>query len=120
MYHHGLLARFPGGLTRSARQEFEENEGGKWLDDCVYVVDQSAKEEYPSTKGEAPSEQLKPSFTRDKGRTGWTLEQFYDEQPAKQRSGVEAWQLSLAEVAILRIYTGPWFKAVNVWACSSK
>ena len=38
-----------------------------------------------------------------------------EQQPAKLRSLEPSKVLSLAEIAILRVYTGPWFKAVNFY-----
>ena len=116
IYHKGLLARL-GPLTRSVRQEFADNEDGTWTGALQYVVDKPAQELYPSTKGYAPKDkpELVPSFTRDKGRTGWTLAAFHEQQPAVQRSLEQSKVLSLAEIAILRVYTGPWFKAVNFY-----
>ena len=117
-FHYGLLARFQGGLTRSALQEFEQNEPlddgiGRWMNEYEYVVGLPAKEQYPASKGLAPNPELEPAFTRDKGRDGWTLKDFHDKQPAGQQGWGEEWLLSLAEVAILRLYTGPWFVAIN-------
>jgi hypothetical protein len=108
LYEDGILARV-GNLSRSVQQEFEENERGIWLPELLYVTEQPAREAYPSTKGVAPSDALEPSYTRDLGRTGWTLSKFHEAQPTVPEP------LSLAETAVLRTYTGPWFQAINFY-----
>ena len=49
---------------------------------------------------------------RDEGHEGWTLKRFWEEQSGK---GTEH-QLTMAEVAVLRLYTGPMFRPWNAWA----
>jgi len=115
LYEDGILARV-GNLSRSVQHEFEENERGIWLPELRYVTEQPAREAYPSTKGVAPGDALVPSFTRDLGRTGWTLSKFHEAQPTEGNGpGQIPERLSLAETAVLRTYTGPWFQAINFY-----
>ena len=115
MYEDGILQRV-GKLSRSVQQEFEENEGGAWLQQLSYVTEHPAKEEYPSSKGEAPSEELKQSYTRDLRNSSLELQDFYDRQPELGNGpGQIPKLLTKAEVAILRMYTGPWFKCSNFY-----
>ena len=115
LYEDGILARV-GNLSRSVQQEFEENERGKWLPELRYVTEEPAREAYPSTKGVAPSDALVPSYTRDLDRTGWVLSKFHEAQPSEGNGpGQIPERLSLAETAVLRTYTGPWFKAINFY-----
>ena len=51
----------PDRLCRSMREEFEQNEGGKWLREYRYVVHEPSCVEYPSSKGVAPTEKEVPS-----------------------------------------------------------
>ena len=41
----------PDRLKRSMKAEFEQNDGGAWLKEYQYVVDERSRAEYPSTKG---------------------------------------------------------------------
>ena len=130
---YGLYRRMginPDALTRSIRQEFLENDGGKWFEHFDYVVNQPAVETYPSSKGEAPGvpndedirlaepeerdeyERLKKPYTRDWQNTGKTLADFVAAQPKQELRE----RLSPAEVAVLRLYTGPIFSEWNTWA----
>ena len=51
MYEDGILQRV-GKLSRSVQQEFEENEGGAWLQQLSYVTltehPAKPKEEWPA------------------------------------------------------------------------
>ena len=115
LYEAGILARV-GNLSRSVQDEFVENERGRWLPELLYVTEQPARQAYPSTKGVAPSDALVPSYTRDLGRTGWFLSQFHEAQPTEGNGpGQIPERLSLAETAVLRTYTGPWFQAINFY-----
>ena len=87
LYRYGLSGRL-GRLSRSILQEFEQNEGGKWLPELKYVL-APAQEEYPATKGAAPADDLIPSYTRDLGHTGWTVQRFWEAQPDKLRGRKE-------------------------------
>ena len=98
-YRSGILARVGGVLTRSMQEEFEQNEGGAWLREFQYVIEQPARAQYPSTKGPAPSEEMRYSYIRDLGHDGWTLDRFHQAQPpAGTGPGQLPEQLSLAEV----------------------
>jgi hypothetical protein len=110
VYRKGIMQRV-GKLTRSVRQEFEENEKGVWEVELKYVNECAARESYPSTKGEAPTEELVPSYTRDLDHTGYRIEDFWNAQPAKLRGTPD--ELTRAEITLLRVYTGPWFEAFN-------
>ena len=44
-------------------------------------IEERAVEKYNSTKGPAPSEELKPSYTRDLGHGGKALQWFIERQP---------------------------------------
>ena len=111
-YRDGLLER-TGNPTRSVRQEFALNDNRRWLRDFEYVALHSAVENYNDSKGPAPSFEEQPAYTRDLGHHGKRLDDFWREQPAQLRETRE--ELSRAEIAVLRLYTGPWFKAVNFY-----
>ena len=109
----GVLSRV-GPLKRSVQHEFEKNERGKWLPELRYVTEERAVQRYPASKGNAPREDLVGSYTRDLGQAGSTLQDFYHRQPAVGNgAGQIREKLSLAEIVILRCYTGPWFQAIN-------
>ena len=122
VYRDGLSGRL-GELTRSVQQEFEQNEGGKWLPELSYVQGK-AKERYPGPpKGEAPSLELVPAYTRDLGHDEWTVQRFWEAQPDRLRRG-RGWadrnspggspnELTELEVLMLRCWTGPVFKSWN-------
>ena len=61
----GLQDKESVQFERSIRQEFEQNDRGKWLSHLQYVLSDIQKEEYPSTKGTAPTEQMCDAYTRD-------------------------------------------------------
>ena len=109
-YRGGLLARI-GQPVRSVREEFDANEGGRWRAEYEYVVQQPAMEVYPSSKGNAPNPEDKLSYTRDLGHGGKRLDDFWLAQP--QRDAADA--LSRAEIAVTRLYTGPWFQPINFY-----
>lgn len=74
------------------------------------------REQYPGTKGndgyapgDPPTQELKDSYTRDLGHDGWRLKRFFDEQPTYTN------ELTESEIAILRMYSGPWFVAINFY-----
>ena len=78
-YVHGLNGRLRKLLglekheeveyTRSIREEFEQNDGGKWLEHLEYVLNHEAIEDYPSTKGRAPDDSAatRRMYTRELG-----------------------------------------------------
>ena len=91
---------------RSVAQEFAANEGGMWLREYNYVVHQTARElwhERGKWHAGAPAAQhgSADAVVRDEGHDGWTLDDFCN-RPLAQAAG-----LTRAEVAILRLYTGP-------------
>ena len=127
VYRDGLSGRL-GELTRSVQQEFEQNEGGKYVQELDYVLG-TARQQYPGrdygggTKGSAPSSDLIETYTRDLGHDEWTIEHFWEAQPAKLR-GDRRWadrnspggspnELTELEVVMLRCWTGPVFKSWN-------
>jgi hypothetical protein len=111
-FRHGLRGR----LRRSMRQEFEENEGGKWLVEYIYVVCCAAIA-VPDVPKERPNRLaaiakyeaigLKAIGKRDLVNDGKTFEDF-----CRHAEAVAA-GLSAAEVAALRLYTGPAFQSMN-------
>ena len=118
----GLLDE--GGLRRSMEEEFRENEGGKWWAEYQYVVHRPAAEDVDADGGplQASTEGYhlfgKTSLTgklvkRDDGHDEMSLADFCEHSMAKA-SG-----LSDAEVAALRLYTGPAFAPMN-WALRNK
>ena len=108
-YMDGLLSRV-GKLHRSVHQEFTYNESGRWKPFLDYVLG-TAKQEYPcqTGKGKAPTDELIPSYTRDLDHDGMTLEDFFHKQPEMNE------KLTIVEIAVLRVYTGRWFQAINFY-----
>ena len=107
-----------GPLDRSMRQEFQQNEGGKWYSDFVYVVDccaisvPDADKDAPLRKAAAErfAEIGLPAGAirrRDEGHDGMKLEHFCEHQDA-----IEA-GLTVAEVAGFRLYSGPPYEPLN-------
>ena len=86
-------------LYRSMEEECYSNDNGKWKKHYDYIVYQPAFEwvEDPFT----------PHRVRDKGHNGWTLDTFMNHDIAREA------QLSSAEVAALRLYTGPFYAPWN-------
>jgi hypothetical protein len=123
LYRIGLSGRF-GPLTRSIQQEFEQNEGGRWLPQLQYVLG-PAVQEYPSTKGvpKGNEGELKESYTRDLGHDGWTVRNFWEAQPPEllgnppvkwpDRNSPGGSKVREVEILMLRAYTGPVFKSWN-------
>jgi len=109
----GGLVGLTGGamLRRSIEEECRENEGGRWWAEFEYVAYMSAEENPPHL----PSTQKflhKKSCTgheiiRDQGHRGWSLATFCQAEEATRA------QLSEAEVAALRLYSGPLYEALN-------
>ena len=64
-------------------------------------------EKYPASKGTTDKPELIKSYTRDIGRTGKMLADFYNDQPDELKATPD--ELKMAEVAVLRLYTGPWW-----------
>ena len=117
VYRAGILARVaPSGLSRSVQEEFETNENGAWLRELRYVTEQPATQSYPDSKGRAPEAKLVPSYTRDLDHDGLSLHDFYERQPKKgDGPGQIPQRLSHIEIAVVRAYTGPWFKSINFY-----
>jgi hypothetical protein len=93
-------------LYRSMEEECYLNDNGKWKKQYDYIVNQPAFEwiEDPFT----------PHRVRDKGHNGWTLDTFLNHDIAKEA------KLSSAEVAALRLYTGPLYAPWNTALRKSK
>ena len=100
---HGTTGILTRGLKRSMEEEFS---GTEFWEEYDYVVNQPAREGGPPDPTYQFSS-LNEGTVRDEGHEGWTLSRFAQHDRAK------AAQLSLAEVAALRLYTSPWFAAVN-------
>ena len=73
----------PDRLLRSIEQEFVQNDGGRWLPEFNYVTHAAAKEQYPASKGVAPSEAERAAYTRDLSHDGYSLEDFFLRQPGR-------------------------------------
>jgi hypothetical protein len=95
---HGAAHRLANGLTKSMEQEFK---GSTFETDYNYVVYGKACDT-PGESQWAKSSEIKwesrLNFIRDKGHENWTLETF------AQLPRVQAAGLTMAEVAMLRIY----------------
>lgn len=83
-------------LKRSMRQECLTNDGGKWVGEFSYAVEQAAE-----------VKRIKATRVRDEGHGGMTLDDFYH-HPISMEA-----KLTKAEVAALRMYTGPLFEPWN-------
>lgn len=107
----GMSGLTAGGLTRSMHEECRDNESGRWLDEFEYVVSAAAAEDashLASTRkflGKLSSGGQ--VIVRDQGHAGMTLADFC----AHDRAIAAA--LSAAEVAALRLYSGPLFEPLN-------
>ena len=95
-------------LTRSMQDEARQNERGRWLKEFEYVVDRPAREDVdlPTTKKGKVSSSGEV-IIRDRGHDGLKLDDF-----CKMPDAVAA-KLTRAEVAALRLYTGPLFRPIN-------
>ena len=99
LFVFGEQSDFMDGLTkkikscyRSMEEECTKNDNGKYIKEYNYVVRQKAQE----------SRDLKqPHRIRDQGHNGMSLKDFCGLHEAKDA------KLSEAEVAALRLYTGP-------------
>ena len=112
------LSGLMGGsaLTRSMEMEFRENDGGRWFGEYDYIVHRQAEEDVDAHGGKlfqtTRIHHGKISLTgerivRDRGHGGMGLTDFHA-HPNSIRAG-----LSLAEVAALRLYSGPAFAPIN-------
>jgi len=102
----GAVSSFKDGLVkkiknlyRSMEEECYSNDEGKWKKHFDYIVNQPAFEwiEDPFTRHRI----------RDEGHNGLTLDYFVNHDIAKEA------KLSSAEVAALRLYTGPLYAPWN-------
>lgn len=99
-----------GDLTRSIEQEFRENDGGKWWFEYDYVVNSAAIAVNENNKADKAADFEKIGLKkgnikrRDEGHDGWRLDDFWKKAPVA---------LTRAEVAALRLYTGPAYQALN-------
>ena len=107
----GGLSGLTGGaaLGRSMEEECRMNEGGIWWQEYEYVVHFEAQENVPldssifiGTRSIAGVE-----IVRDRGHAGMKLADF-----CAQPSAVQA-ELTSAEVAALRLYSGPLYVPLN-------
>ena len=97
-FRDGITKRV-SDLNRSIEEECTSNENGKYLSEFMYVAYQAASEAVPD-----PSQ---PQRVRDKGHNGMTLSDFTNHQKAKEAN------LTPAEVAVCRLYTGPLYAPWN-------
>ena len=107
---HGLAGLTNDGLTRSMKDEFRFNDGGQWWEEYQYVVERKAEEDVdlPSTAVHKGSVSLNGALKiRDRGHAGMRLKDFCALSQAREA------KLSEAEVAALRLYTGPLFAPLN-------
>jgi hypothetical protein len=88
-------------LKRSIDEECRSNDSGKWLADYLYVVAQPACQ---STVVHPATGQPK---VRDTGHDGWVLANFAELEVAKSAA------LQVAHVAVIRMYTGPFYRPWN-------
>ena len=93
-FRDGLLAKTTS-LTRSMEDECTINDDGKWKQHYMYVVYQSASE--------LMIDETQPHRIRDQGHNGMTLNDFCNHFIAKEA------ELTQAEVASIRMYTGPFY-----------
>ena len=107
----GLPGMLEGGLLHSMAEEARQNEGGKWWAEFAYVVERAAEEDVadlPSTaKFEGKKSASGETIVRDRGHGGMTLVAFHAHEMAR------AADLSLAEVAAVRLYSGPMYAPIN-------
>jgi Ran GTPase-activating protein (RanGAP) involved in mRNA processing and transport len=104
-------------LGRSMEEEFKFNLGGKYLEEYRYVVHRLCEEDVDAD-GRGPLSSTTAKFrgktsvtgkviVRDEGHGGMCLADFAA-HPDAVRAG-----LTLAEVAALRLYTGPTYRPLN-------
>ena len=107
----GLPGMLTGGLLRSMAEEARDNQQGKWLAEFEYVVNREAVEDVPDLATTAKFKgKLSSSgniIVRDHGHGGMTLADFCSHEMAR------AAELTVAEVAALRLYSGPMYAPLN-------
>ena len=110
-FMNGLPGMLEGGIFRSMAEEARFNEGSKWWEEFLYVVVRAAEEDVadlPSTakfKGKISSSG--DVIVRDRGHANMTLMDFCEHEMATAAG------LSPAEVAAIRLYSGPMFEPMN-------
>jgi len=106
-YKYGLTKKIKS-LSRSMEDECTLNENGRYRKDYEYVVYGKAVEVVEDVKN--------PNRVRDLGHGGMSLDDFVNHETAREAN------LSQAEVAALRMYTGPfyvpWNTALRMYATS--
>jgi hypothetical protein len=117
-----------GGLKRSMEQEFAENDGGAWVGEYLYVVKHAAipvpdvasddpARQAAATELEAIHPSLEAKRGRDVGNAGKRLHDFWQTarelMQAHPSDSVRSSNVTHAEVATLRLYTGPSYKPMN-------
>ena len=108
---HGLSGLARDGLKRSMEAEARTNDDGKWWPEYEYVVLRAAEEDVDDLDSTAKfagklsltGEQI----VRDRGHAGMTLADFCARPEARDAD------LTPAEVAALRLYTGPLYAPLN-------
>ena len=106
----GLPGMLEGGLVRSMAEEARENEGGKWWAEFRYVVERAAEEDVadlPSTAKFKGHTIAGHTIVRDHGHAGMSLANFCEHEMARSAG------LSVAEVAAIRLYSGPMYAPIN-------
>ena len=107
----GLPGMLEGGLLRSMAEEARTNEGGRWWEEFRYVVERAAEEDVPDLPSTAKFKGKRSVsgdvIVRDRGHAGMTLRSFCEHAMAKGA------QLTVAEVAAIRCYSGPMFAPIN-------
>jgi len=105
-FKFGTADDFIDGLTkklnylyRSVEEECHTNDGGKWKEHYDYIVYCPAQENVLDPK--------QPHRIRDQGHAGKTLDTFCNHDKAKRAKLIQA------EVAVLRMYTGPFYVPWN-------
>jgi hypothetical protein len=98
-YSGGLSAMIlPHMLQHSIEKECTQNDEEKWAEEYYYVTRQ------PSVEVVVPE---KNNQVRDKGHAGYTLQQYC------AMKEVNAANLTEADVVVLRLYTGPFYRPWN-------
>jgi hypothetical protein len=106
------------GLLHSMLDEFQRNEGGMYLGEYLYVVNKKAiavpnvdsddeKRKAADKAYKDIHESLEAKRRRDEIYHDWVLNDFWLTEPAQEA------KLTKAEVAALRLYTGPAYKPIN-------
>ena len=85
VYRDGLSGRL-GELTRSVQQEFEQNEAASIYRSSITSLAPHGSSTLGAItewhQGSAPSPELVETYTRDLGHDEWTIEHFWEAQPA--------------------------------------